>query len=64
MILSATCSLPAPDPCFTCAVVSALVQLVSRGTLAAVRSRLVGAVVLAVAVVHSALIYVCKQGQT
>ena len=47
--------------CFTCAVVSILVQLVAWCTPTAVPSGLVGAVVLTVAVVHSALIDVCKQ---
>lgn len=56
--------LPASDLCLTCAVVSILVQLISGGTLAAVPSWLVDAVVFTVAVVHSALINVCKQGQS
>lgn len=49
---------------FTCAVVSILVQLVACSTLAAVPSRLIGAVVCTVAVVHGALINICKQGNS
>lgn len=48
---------------FTCAAVSVRVQLVTRGTLAAVASWLIGAVVFTATIVHNTLINVCKQAQ-
>lgn len=49
--------------CFTCAVVSILVQLVTWGALAGVPSSLISAVVFAVTVVHEALVNICKHRQ-
>lgn len=46
---------------FTGTVVFILIQPEARGTLTAVASRLIGAVVFTVGVVHSAFVNICRQ---